>query len=393
MLLGCDMSEYIDKSQQLITSILLVVVTITCLGGCRKPSEEQSAQSVRSVKSEDLERTVIVPTLDSQMSLGKNVIWCSSFQLAWNKLKQDIIGEPVQIENAHEMSDMLNTSKVTHMDVPEESCYVAAGFVKDGILSDIKDEMTRRFPSEAAAEFDELSANAIVAYAFLLANVKFSIPYFENKDEFLFTDSNGVAIPISSFGIRLQDGHAYKKLREQVQVLYQWRDPNSLSENPDEFAVDLCRKSKPNQIVLAAIKPEETLKLTLASLEKKISDYSKMTKRFQPRPFGPNDVLLVPNIFWRVFHHFHELEDNSLLNKGFEIYFVREASQMIQFRLDRSGAELKSEAKVSEARVSVAPAPTYYTFDSPFLIYIKKRGAERPFFVMWIDNSELLSKI
>ena len=382
------MSKYRDMSKQQITALLLVVVTITCLGGCRKPSEEQSTQSVREVKSESLERTVVVPTLDSRMPLGKNVIWCSSFQLAWNKLKQDIIGEPVQIKNAQEMSDMLNTSKVTHMDVPEDSCYVAAGFVKDGILSDIKDEMTRRFPSEAAAEFDELSANDIVAYAFLLANVKFSIPYFENEDEFIFTDSNGVATPISSFGIRPQDDYAYKKLRAQVQVLYQWRDPNSLSENPDEFAVDLCSKSKPNQIVLASIKPEDTLKLTLASLEKKISNYSKMTKRFQPRPFGPSDVLLVPNMFWRIAHHFHELEGNRLLNKGFEGYFVLEASQIIQFRLDRSGAELKSEAKL----VALS-GPTHYTFDSPFLIYIKKRGAERPFFVMWVDNSELLSKM
>jgi hypothetical protein len=26
----------------------------------------------------------------------------------------------------------------------------------------------------------------------------------------------------------------------------------------------------------------------------------------------------------------------------------------------------------------------------PFLIYLKKRGAGHPFFVMWVDNAELL---
>jgi hypothetical protein len=29
-------------------------------------------------------------------------------------------------------------------------------------------------------------------------------------------------------------------------------------------------------------------------------------------------------------------------------------------------------------------------FDRPFLVYMQKRGAEQPFFVMWVDNAELL---
>jgi len=33
-----------------------------------------------------------------------------------------------------------------------------------------------------------------------------------------------------------------------------------------------------------------------------------------------------------------------------------------------------------------------FVFDKPFLIVMKKRGAERPFFVMWVANAELLCK-
>ncbi len=36
--------------------------------------------------------------------------------------------------------------------------------------------------------------------------------------------------------------------------------------------------------------------------------------------------------------------------------------------------------------------PINYIVNRPFLIYIRKRGADRPFFVMWVDNAELLSK-
>jgi hypothetical protein len=31
-------------------------------------------------------------------------------------------------------------------------------------------------------------------------------------------------------------------------------------------------------------------------------------------------------------------------------------------------------------------------FYRPFFLYMKKRGAKHPFFVMWVDNAELLIK-
>ena len=36
--------------------------------------------------STELKQTLISPTVDTQMPAGTNVIWCSSFELAWGKL-------------------------------------------------------------------------------------------------------------------------------------------------------------------------------------------------------------------------------------------------------------------------------------------------------------------
>jgi hypothetical protein len=60
---------------------------------------------------------------------------------------------------------------------------------------------------------------------------------------------------------------------------------------------------------------------------------------------------------------------------------------MIRFRLDRSGAELTSEAMAACYAIT-----TDYIFDRPFVIYIKKRGGTTPFFAMYVENAELLSK-
>ncbi len=40
--------------------------------------------------------------------------------------------------------------------------------------------------------------------------------------------------------------------------------------------------------------------------------------------------------------------------------------------------------------MSLGSAATYYIFDRPFLLYLKKRAGGRPYFAMWIDDPELL---
>jgi len=56
----------------------------------------------KEVNSADLKQTAIVPTLDCPLSEHKNVIWCGTFQIAWDKFKNDIIKEPVQLIGAED---------------------------------------------------------------------------------------------------------------------------------------------------------------------------------------------------------------------------------------------------------------------------------------------------
>ena len=101
---------------------------------------------------------------------------------------------------------------------------------------------------------------------------------------------------------------------------------------------------------------------------------------------GPNDILLVPDLFWRISHQFSDLQGRSFLNAKMKGQKLDVAQQDILFRLDRSGAELKSEAKAY-----ALPVPTLFILDRPFLIYMKKRDGPTPYFAMWVDNSELLT--
>ncbi len=347
--------------------------------------------------STGLEHTVIVPTLDTPMPPGKNVIWCSSFQVAWNHLKDDVIKAPVRVANAEEIADRLNRAPQSEADLPEGSYYATAGFVSDGIVETIQEEMAGRFPSAAKPTFEGLLPDAIVAYAYLTAGVKFTIPFFDSDEPLMFQDSTGAEVTVSSFGIRPEDHDAYRRLREQAKVLYvrhhESREQYEKATEerghvppPAEFAIDPCKDSSPNQIVLARIEPKASLAETLVDLQEKIGEY--VSEGSFDRLIV-SDVLLIPNSHWKIDHHFAELEgaDKLLLNPGFELYWIERARQAIDFKLDRSGAEL-----ISETKVMAEAMPRYFLFDRPFLIYLKKRGAEHPFFVMWVDNAELLCK-
>jgi len=342
-----------------------------------------------SGKSDLLVDTVIVPTLDIPHPENKNVIWCSSFQLAWNKMKDDVIGEPVKVVGAEELAACLNTARQTEADLEADSFYAAAGRVKEGIIDKIRKGMAAKFPSHSVPDFNEVAAypNGILSYSYLTANVPFKYPFRHVKREFTFTDSNGVETNVGAFGVWGVDS-CYKRMREQVEVLYVQEDWDA--DDPDlrmkEFVIDLCKHSKPYQVVAAVVEPEGSLAQTLDYVRAKIAD-SRLQKRYKHMSVLDSvDALMVPEMFWEIDHPFDELIGKIVANANPAMPIV-EARQAIKFRLDRYGAMLESEAMIFAAAM-----PRDFIFNRPFLVYMKRRDSERPFFVMWVDNAELLNK-
>ena len=336
--------------------------------------------------STDLLQSVVVPTLDTPVPEGKNVIWCGTFQLAWRRLGEDVLREPPNVQGAEAIASRLNQAQFSEDDVPPDSYLALAGLVKDGIVEEVQSEMARRF--QKVVEIDPMEPEHIFAYAYLEANADFTVPFFAGSEALRFLDSAGKETQVTSFGIEEKHEYAYDELREQVEVLYCLRQEWD-SEEPEEFVLDLCRFSSPNQILVACIPRKATLQETLDDMESKMQGFAQQPGAEHSRKFGVRDVVMVPDLNWEVRRRFTELEgpEKRLLNAGFSGYHIAKAMQTIRFRLDRSGASL-----ASEAQLPCAPMATHYICNRPFLIVMKQRGAERPFFVMWVDNGELLSQ-
>jgi hypothetical protein len=329
----------------------------------------------RKLDSAALAGVAILPTFDSPIRAGKSAVWCASFQIAWNRLARDVIKGPPRVGGAEELCKQLDRQVATEQDLPPGSFYAAAGWAMDGIVGRIRKEMAAAFPAAPPPDLAGQGAMA-VAYAYLEAGVKFPIPFFESRKPLVFTDSSGQKTEVTSFGLREEDEYAYKELRDQAEVLFAER-------SPEHFAIDPCRSSAV-QIILARIPPRTTLGETVAMAEEKIAGF---TKDEHSRRIGIASVLLIPNIAYKLLHHFKELEgrDKPLLNSAMNGMWIEDACQVIRFRLDRSGAQLASEAKIE---VPLAPLQDFI-FDRPFLVVLRNRGG-RPFFAAWIDGPELL---
>lgn len=334
------------------------------------------------VSSDKLQRTVVVPTLDSPIPEGKSAIWCASFQMAWNRLKNDITKEPVRIANAQAVADRLNAATLSEEDLDQSCVYAAAGFAKDGIIERIQSDMAKMFPAISRPLMDA-APGAVVAYAYLAAASKFEHSYFENDEPLRFRDTAGRESPVSSFGVRKKDDYAYNKLRTQANVLYCSSESVGRGEEAHEFIIDLCRTSKPIQILVAQVKRKATLAEITVDVDRKIASSGGP----EYGPLGPRDTLQVPNMAWTIYHRFRDLEgaDRGFQNAGLRGNYLERAMQTIDFRLTRSGAEL-----VSEAKVHVLPGATYFHVNRPFLVLMKKRDSKYPLLVMWIENAELL---
>jgi prepilin-type processing-associated H-X9-DG protein len=344
-----------------------------------------------AIDSADLKQTSVVATLDSPVPEHRNAIWCSTFQIAWNKLKDDIIGESIKVLGAEELATRLNQAKVSETDLEEKSYYATAGFVKEGILEKIQKEMAKRFPSEPVPEFDEryrTLPDPIVAYSFLNVDVGFKYPFYACRGAFTFEDSNGTRTGVKAFcGQASSSDPDLNQVREQVEILYYKYGDNA---EINEFAVDLCKHTQPYQVVLACMPRRNTLGEAVIEIEQKISKFKKDPDYKALRRLWHNDTLFVPDIFYKLTHHYKELLGKSLGNQQWRDYSFFEAMQMIDFSLSRTGVILKSEARIGIAR---SAEPRRFNFDRPFLIYVKKREAgNSPFFVMWVDNAELMKE-
>lgn len=355
-----------------LTKLLLTASVVSLFfSGC-----SNSDKASFYVQSKNLKHTTISSHMEEPVSTGKNVVYCSTFQLAWNEFKDNITKGDIQLQNPPEPIKYLNKSLSTKKDLSDESYVAMAGMKKDDIIGRINKALKDKFKSEAPSVQENLQReDDILAYAYLYKNLQFN-KEFEKLDNMLYFKNTKV----KAFGIK-KYGDKNKEMGEQVEVKY-YREA---SDNK-EFIVSLKAKNSTDDIILSAVQPKRTILETYNYVD-------ELIKKNTTSMIAHNDKLVIPKFDFDISHSFDELLNKNLINKGFEDYYFVKATQDTRFKLDEKGVILKSEARLIATKSAEVSSPgRSMIFDHPFLLYMKEKNAAYPYFIMWIDNPELLVK-
>ena len=348
------------------------------------PSELYESYLQPSTCIKNAHNTAITAHLEEAIEPGRNVIYCASFQKAWDKLHDEILKGDVLLASRPATAQQLNKQLLRPEDLSKGSYVAEAAPWTAELVSRIKRELQGKFGNEASGysiSDPPAGHRRIIAYAFLYKHLEF--PYkFEKMENPIRFSSGGGQTPVKAFGVdpASSNKELHKKLYGQVSVLYY--------QNGDDFALSFTSKSPDDEIILAKVAPATNLLQTYKRIMTKASNAA-------PTELDDGETLQVPKLDFDLTHHFRELEKQDILNEGWKDWYIETAEQQIRFKLDEAGAVLKSRVFIG-AMKEEPPAPLLeprrFIFDKPFLICLKEKQGHLPYFSMWVNNPELLVK-
>jgi hypothetical protein len=291
--------------------------------------------------------------VESNLSDNKNTIYAPTFLYAWEDVKQ-LFNSPIVTTGSNSTNfRLLNLS----------------GSFKNSL---------NKGEYEANASLDD---ELIIAKAFFHKALPFSSKLQKINDGIVFGNEK-----VMAFGMNSPDD----KIINFTKILFYKDD--------DNFIIKLIPEDTLHQIIL--VKGLQHIK-TLANAINQTNTLIQYGshEKLQPKntwkyEFNTSDNFSIPVIRFNIEAAYKDLEGQTFSNKG-KKYTIQIATQRTALTLDENGAVVESQAFA--AADSVATPPKVHIknmiFDKPFLIIIKQVDRTNPYFVMKIENDELLKKM
>lgn len=318
----------------------------------------------------------VTAVTDAVLPPNANTAYASAFQIAWDTLIDKVIYKKPELLGKPPLADKLNEQRMGAGDIHPSAYFADAGYKKDGIEKRVIDGLKKKFNTEPINDISLSNASDVLAYAYMQKNLRFA-QKFEIQEDFSFTSDSGKESKVGAFGIK-----NYSSANEQQREMAAAVTVNYYT--PQSFVITLKGKDAEDEIILALIPKEKTLE---AAVNKAVS------LRTGGERLREQDRFLIPNLKFDVTQNFDELK-KLLLN--FDGYAISEALETIIFSLDAEGVELKAEAVIkmtrSAARPSSALPPKIMYFNKPFLVILKEKDGQNPYFALWVDNDKIMKK-
>lgn len=322
-------------------TVFQILSFLILFSSCKSNLEDESIfPEVKNIT--ELKNTDFIPTFESSFNIEHNIIYGATIPLAWDEIKNQI-GTPLSKFTNKELEE-LNNSK-SYVNVLLENEY------------------------ETSVEVDE---NIIRAKAYFRKSLPFEEPLTKFDEYLKFKKSE-----VESFGF--WGNCSFAKI--------------NYFNNENDFSISLLPENQEHEIILIMYQERKNI----------FGDFKEYFGRYnQQKNLGKNqniyfideDKVQIPIIEFNLQKTFNEIIGSKFYSETNE-YQVDEMQQRNAFILNENGAEVESEAEfaVEEASEELnKPKPKMMIFNKPFVVFLKRKDAENPYFGVYIANDELLKR-
>jgi hypothetical protein len=331
----------------------LFIPVLLLMAACEPPVPKETPVSKKDVtwsampQVADLSeypQTAFVPTLEHAIPANKNVVYSSAFLYAWSGLRNYFKNSIKPGGQSSADLQLVNKSRSYEQTLSE---------------------------SEYSVDYGE-QEGVVWVHAFFNKTLPLTYP-LDNLD-YLSKTFKGKAVAMAGID------HLHYPRTEEVEL--------SFYKNDDKFVLKLLPAALDNEILFASgVAPASTLAEAWKHIRKMIADGKK-----QEHWLGSDDMFAIPCMKFNIKTNYPGIERQMFDGKG-QAYEVIMATQRTGFIFNEKGAVVESEADVVAAVVdTMMPVPKNLVLDDTYFIVIKKVTAENPYFMMKVDNTELMKR-
>ena len=290
-----------------------------------------------------------------QSTLDENTInnlWVGTLDLAWKELEEKIGLNKIELEG--KMPQIAN-------DLNE---------------STFSKEMLN--PNDYKINVERTVTNGYKIDATLNKELNF-LELFDNFSDYKWTFGNSEEY-IKYFGI---NNASPEKMNKNVEILF-YNKLNNDSLLSNDMAIKLKTKEG-DEIILYRTDDKK-------SFDEYYEDIKAKTKNYKGRTeFSEDDELRVPYVKVNGMINYNQLYDKKIKNsKGLYIYDV---IQNVNFNLNEKGCNLSSKATMVTEYMGIGQDTKYCYFQDTFIIFMKEKNSDKPYFALKVDNNDILEKI
>lgn len=321
--------------------IMLIIICILLVSGV-------SYGITLAIRKFTYNNIIMNPTYESELSEHTvNNVWVGTLDLAWKELEEELGVSRIQIEgnDIPQMATDLNASTFSKEMLNEKDYEIKLGKVLNGqkINATLNKELT------------------------------FLEPFDNFMDIYRETFGDGTEC-VKYFGI---NGITSEKAFQNVEVLFY------SPEIYTEFAIKLKTKEG-DEIILYRTDNDK-------NFEDYYDDIKNKTKSYiGEKEFIKGDRLQIPYIKINGAISYDELLGKKIKNSNGR--YFSEVTQNVKFYLTEKGCNLSSRTTLADTTLGSSIAKYLY-FKDKFVLFMKEREAEYPYFALKVDNDDILEKI